>query len=171
MPRYAAFLRGISPMNARMPDLKRGFESAGFGNVRTVLSSGNVVFDADDAPGQALEQRAEAALQNELGRGFLTIVRSLAALEELLASDPYAAFDLPVGAKCVVTFLRAAPDPGPPLPAASGDAWVLCQRGHEVFSAYLPSPQGTPFMTLIEATFGKAVTTRTWATVQRVARA
>ena len=26
MPRYAAFLRGISPMNARMPDLKRAFE-------------------------------------------------------------------------------------------------------------------------------------------------
>jgi len=28
--RYAAFLRGVSPMNAKMADLKRAFEAAGF---------------------------------------------------------------------------------------------------------------------------------------------
>ncbi|MDE2325144.1 MAG: DUF1697 domain-containing protein, partial [Betaproteobacteria bacterium] len=42
MPRYVAFLRGVSPMNARMPELKACFEAAGFGAVRTLLSSGNV---------------------------------------------------------------------------------------------------------------------------------
>ena len=30
MPRYAALLRGVMPMNAKMPDLKAAFESAGF---------------------------------------------------------------------------------------------------------------------------------------------
>lgn len=44
MPRYAAFLRGVSPMNAKMPELKKAFEAAGFLEVKTVLSSGNVVF-------------------------------------------------------------------------------------------------------------------------------
>ena len=34
MPRYVAFLRGVSPMNARMADLRRCFEVAGFGNVK-----------------------------------------------------------------------------------------------------------------------------------------
>ena len=47
--RYAAFLRGVSPMNAKMPELKRAFEAAGFGDVKTLLSSGNVVFDAPKA--------------------------------------------------------------------------------------------------------------------------
>jgi len=28
MPRYAAFLRGVSPMNAKMPELKKCFEAA-----------------------------------------------------------------------------------------------------------------------------------------------
>ncbi len=42
MKRYAAFLRGVSPMNAKMPELKRAFEAAGFQAVRTLLSSGNV---------------------------------------------------------------------------------------------------------------------------------
>src|SRR6187401_2456666 len=29
MPRYVALLRGVNPMNAKMPELKRAFESAG----------------------------------------------------------------------------------------------------------------------------------------------
>src|SRR6266480_8040419 len=46
MPRYAALLRGVSPMNAKMPELKAAFESAGFTGVKTLLSSGNVAFTA-----------------------------------------------------------------------------------------------------------------------------
>ena len=30
MPRYAAFLRGVTPMNLKMPELKAAFEAAGF---------------------------------------------------------------------------------------------------------------------------------------------
>jgi len=60
MPRYVAFLRGVSPMNAKMPQLKRCFEGAGFTNVKTVLASGNVVFDARTATDAALQRRAEA---------------------------------------------------------------------------------------------------------------
>jgi len=46
MHRYVAFLRGVNPMNARMAELRRCFETAGFTDVRTVLSSGNVAFGA-----------------------------------------------------------------------------------------------------------------------------
>jgi len=46
MQRYVAFLRGVSPMNCKMPELKRCFEAAGFADVRTLLSSGNVAFSA-----------------------------------------------------------------------------------------------------------------------------
>jgi uncharacterized protein (DUF1697 family) len=87
MPRYAAFLRGVSPMNAKMPQLKAAFEAAGFADVKTVLSSGNVVFDARRASNAALQRKAEAAMREQLGREFLTIVRPVEALRELLASD------------------------------------------------------------------------------------
>jgi len=33
MPRYAAFLRGVSPMNAKMPEVQQAFEAAGFTDV------------------------------------------------------------------------------------------------------------------------------------------
>ncbi len=68
MPRYAAFLRGVMPTNAKMPELKKCFEEAGFSEVRTLLSSGNVVFDAKKASEAALERRAEAAMEKRLGR-------------------------------------------------------------------------------------------------------
>src|SRR5512144_1901388 len=109
MPRYAAFLRGVSPMNAKMPELKRAFEGAGFGEVRTVLGSGNVVFNARSASDAALQRKAEAALEEHLGRAFLTIIRSVEELRELLATDPFAAYRLSPASKRIVTFLRAAP--------------------------------------------------------------
>ncbi len=169
MPRYAAFLRGVSPMNARMPELKRAFESAGFTAVRTVLSSGNVVFDTRRASDATLQRKAEQAMQDTLGRSFLTIVRPMEALQEMLESNPYGSFRLHRSAKRIVTFLRTAPSAPPRLPVELDGARLLALRGRELFSAYVPSPRGAAFMTLIERTFGKDVTTRTWETVSKVA--
>ena len=170
MPRYAAFLRGVSPMNAKMPELKNAFEAAGFDDVKTVLSSGNVVFSARAASETSLQKKAEAAMEKKLGHRFLTIVRPVDALREILKGDPYEAFGLPANAKRIVTFLRDPPPTKLTLPIEMDGASILLMKGSEIFSAYLPTPKGPVFMTLIEKTFGKAVTTRTWETVAKVAR-
>jgi uncharacterized protein (DUF1697 family) len=170
MPRYAAFLRGVSPMNAKMPELKAAFEAAGFADVTTVLSSGNVVFSASRASESSLQRKGQAAMTARLGREFLTIVRPIDALRELLASDPYRPFRLPPAAKRIVTFLRGKPSSKPALPIELDGARILCVRDGEVFSAYVPNLKGPVFMTLIEKTFGKEQTTRTWDTVSKVAR-
>jgi len=170
MPRYAAFLRGVSPMNAKMGDVKKAFESAGFTDVKTVLASGNVVFSARAAAEGSLERKAEAAMLEELGRTFLTIVRSIDALRTLLTSDPYRAFRLTPAAKRIVTFLRQKPATKLSLPVEMDGARILSLKGTEAFSAYLRNPKGPVFMTLIEKTFGKEQTTRTWDTVIKVAR-
>ena len=88
-----------------MPELKHCFEEAGFTNVKTVLSSGNLVFDARTSKETALERRAEAAMDAALSRSFYTIVRPIERLQRILNADPYAAFKLPQGAKRIVTFL------------------------------------------------------------------
>ena len=171
MPRYVAFLRGVGPMNAKMPELKRCFESAGFADVKTLLSSGNVVFSARAAPEAALERKAEAAMAKRIGRAFYTIVRPTSVLRRMLEADPYAAFRLPANAKRVVTFLRKAPKTKLPLPREVDGARILGINGREIFTAYVPSPRGPVFMALIEKTFGKDVTTRTWDTVKKCAAA
>jgi uncharacterized protein (DUF1697 family) len=170
MERYAAFLRGVSPMNAKMPELKKAFEAAGFEDVRTVLSSGNVVFSARAASEDALQRKAETAMKKGLGNPFFTIVRSVEALREILAADPYRSFRLPPAAKRVVTFLREKAAKKLDLPIELHEARILAVRGREIYSAYLPTPRGPVFMSLIEKTFGKEVTTRTWDTVKKVAR-
>ncbi len=169
MPRYAAFLRGVTPMNAKMPELKRCFAAAGFTDVETVLSSGNIVFTARAVSVPSLERKAEAAMGERLGRSFLTIVRPLDALRAILASDPYDGFRLAPGSKRIVTFLRKAPASKISLPIEVDGARILRVEGAEVFSAYVPSPRGPVFMTLIQKTFGEEVTTRTWETVKKVA--
>lgn len=171
MPRYIALLRGVSPMNCKMPELKAAFESAGFSNVKTLLSSGNVAFDARSAAEAALERKAEAAMEKALGRSFYTIIRPQQHLVEMLADDPYPGFGAPPAAKRVVSFLREAPATKAALPAPISGASILGVRGREVFSAYEPSADGPVFMRLIEKTFGKDITTRTWDTVRKCAAA
>jgi uncharacterized protein (DUF1697 family) len=159
------------PTNARMPELRSAFEAAGFTDVKTVLASGNVVFSTRGTSEASLKRKAEAAMEQRLGQGFLTIVRSVDSLNELLASDPYRAFGLGPDAKRIVTFLPDAPRSKLALPIELHGARILSMNGREVFSAYVPTPKGPVFMTLIEKTFGKEVTTRTWDTVAKVARA
>lgn len=106
-----------------------------------------------------------------LGHAFPTIVRSAEHLQALVASDPFAGFELPPTAKRVVTFLKRAETRAITLPVERDGVRILAMAGTEVFTAYEPHPKGPVFMTLLEHTFGKHVTTRTLATVGRCATA
>ncbi len=171
MPRYVALLRGVSPSNARMPELQACFEHAGFADVRTVLSSGNVVFSTPQRSEAAILRGIEAAMRAKLDRGFRTLVRPADHLRALLDADPFAAFKLPAQAKRVVTFLPAPPAAPPALPMERDGARILAVLGREAFTAYVPIPGKPVFMALLEKTFGDDITTRTWDTVRKCAAA
>ena len=106
-----------------------------------------------------------------LGRSFPTIVRRTDFLQRLIDADLFAQHDLPANAKRVVTFLRKPHGARLSLPIERDGATILAVEGGEVFTAYVPSSKGPVFMTLIETTFGKDLTTRTWDTVRKCARA
>lgn len=159
-------------MNLKMAELKRCLEEAGFTDVRTVLASGNAVFNARGKSTAAIERQIVAGMAKHLGRTFDTFVRSVDELSALLASDPYGDFDVPAAAKRVVTFLRTPDQAIGPVPAEMDGARIYALRGREALSAYVPSVNDGPvFMRLIEQTFGKDQTTRTWGTVQKCVRA
>ncbi len=156
-------------MNAKMSELRKAFEAAGFTDVTTRLSSGNVIFSAATSSETALQHKAEAAMMQQLNHSFRTIVRPIDDLREMLARDPYRKFKLRKDAKRIVTFLRGKPAKTK-LPVELDGTSILSTNGREVFSVYVPTPKGPVFMTLIEKMFGKAVTTRAWETVIKVAR-
>ena len=162
--RYAAFLRGVSPMNLKMPDLAGALEDAGLGNVRTLLSSGNAVFDARRQDPAALERRVERALQARPGRTFATFVRPLDALERIVAR---AVHPHPAGTRPIVVFLRGAPAARCELPGRP-PAWALQEwEGNELWGYCIPGPAGAPLMRWLERRFGTAFTTRTVDTVRK----
>lgn len=167
MPRYVAFLRGVSPMNAKMADLRKCFEKLGFKDVRTVLSSGNVVFTGTAKSEAGLARIIEAGMAEGLPRSFPVIVRKVDHLLALLKADPYSGFRLSPNARRVVTFLSKPHSRALSLPLEIDGARILSVKGTEVFTAYVPGERGPVFMTLIEKTFGKNVTTRTWDTIRK----
>jgi uncharacterized protein (DUF1697 family) len=158
--RYAAFLRGVSPMNLEMKVFKKHLETAGCTDIKTVLASGNAVFTSPARSADALEKKLEKLI------GKMTIVRSIAQLRSLLAKNPYARLES--NAKRVVTFLRAAPPSKLKLPIEIPGARIHSLHGVEAYISYTPG-HGPVFMSLIEKTLGKEQTTRTWDTVRKVA--
>lgn len=160
-------------MNCQMPVLKRCLEDAGFSDVKTLLSSGNVAFSTPRAvPLPALQKRVEKTMRDGAGYEFMTIVRASSHLQKLIGADPFAEFKLPAGGKRVLTFLL---DPDAvhdiELPISRDEASILKRIGGEVLCVYVPNAKGPAFMQLLEKTFSKAITTRTWDTVAKCAAA
>jgi len=171
--RYVALLRGIAPSNPNMRNEKlRGvLDELGFENVASVISSGNLLFDADDGAGPAeLEERIEAAWPKRLGFESTTIVRSREDLERLVAADPFAGRTDEPASRLNVTFLKREPEDVPlPYRDPDGTYEVFALNDRAIFSAVDTTAHRTPdMMRWLEKTFGKQITTRTWKTVHRI---
>ena len=91
MPRYAALLRAINVggRTVKMAELCALFERAKLANVRSVIASGNVLFDARSSDVAALERRIESALRDALGYDVDTFVRTPDDLDALVAHEPF----------------------------------------------------------------------------------
>jgi uncharacterized protein (DUF1697 family) len=174
VPAYVALLRGIAPTNPKMrnAELRRVFEECGLDEVRTVIASGNVLFCSPDRSRVALEARLEAALADHLGAPCATIIRSRGQIARVLSSGVFAGLEDEASSRFNVTFLKRRPSAGTPTPQVGPGAEVLEVRGQEVFSVVDTGASKTPdLMAVVERTYGKEVTTRTWKTVGRIAAA
>ncbi len=112
MKRYVALLRGINVGGHRvkMDRLRALFSDMGFGDVRTFIASGNVIFTVDGggASPQALERVIESGLAEALGYEVATFIREPAQLRTVV-DRPAADLDDP-DHSVYVTFLHAPPD-------------------------------------------------------------
>jgi uncharacterized protein (DUF1697 family) len=90
MTRYVALLRGINVGGVRikMADLAALFTDLGLRNVRTVLASGNVLFDAD-ANATELKARLEHALSDAFGYDAYVFVHPQSYLSAVADAYPF----------------------------------------------------------------------------------
>ena len=158
--------------NARLREVVAGL---GYSEVATVISSGNVVFEADpvDDDGRlALETRLEAAWLEQLGFRSSTIVRCREEIERLVAADPFAGRTESRASTFEVTFLKHDPPPDLELPVGDrGDATVVAVRDRAVFAVLDRSGPTPALFRTLDRTFGDGATTRTWKTVLRLRKA
>ena len=171
--RYVALLRGIAPTNPNMHQAKLCgvMEHLGFGNVRGVISSGNVVFESRARSVPRLEATIEKAWPQELGFRSTTIVRSEPELRALVELDPFAGMEHGPTSNLNVTFLKRPTETDLTLPyrPRERDWRILGMTDREVFSVIDVTSARTPdLMVWAERRFGTEITTRTWKTVLRI---
>jgi uncharacterized protein (DUF1697 family) len=170
--RCVALLRGINVGSHRrvaMADLRALMSGLGYGDVRSLLQSGNVVFTTKASPQRVtrdLEQRIEA----DLGVQAEVVVRTgeeLAAVVErdplgTVASDPK---------RYQVSFLSAEPDPSVAREIAALDfAPERCVlSGREIYAWHPDGIHNSALARLLSGPrLGVTATARNWNTVLKL---
>jgi uncharacterized protein (DUF1697 family) len=172
---HIAMLRGINVSGhklVKMDRLRESFEALGFGNVRTYVQSGNVVFDAKVASPAELPAKIAARIAARIARdfGFSVPVTVLTSdeLGRVVKENPFLKEEGIDLSKLHVTFLSGLP-PGAGLKKLSGvpagPDRFHCRRT----SVYLHCPEGYGTTKLsnnaIEKLLALGATTRNWKTV------
>ena len=172
MTQYVAFPRGINaghPM--KMSDLRAVFESLGYEDVRTVLASGNVLFETKRTAEATLRREIEKALSAAFGARIAVVVRTSAELERLVAAKPFGKVALGGTTRAHVTFLNAKPRKGRALPEGTGYEVVQIVERTVCSVVDISQASSSDLMRALDQAFGTEVTTRGWPTVERVLRA
>lgn len=91
MKRYLAFLRGVNvggKNKVSMAELKEGFETLGFSEVKTHLNSGNVIFSSNEDALECFTGLIEAMIKNWFGLDIPVLVIRNEELEDILCNAP-----------------------------------------------------------------------------------
>lgn len=140
MTTYVALLHSIVLGPGRrvaMADLRAMAEGLGYHNARTLVATGNLIFDAAAAPLSAIETRLEAAFRARFGKHVDIILREADAFRRLAAGNPFPdgnAPDVairvmrrPLGPEALAMLERFA-SPDIRLALVAGDLWVDFSR-------------------------------------------
>lgn len=168
---HVALLRGINVGRAKrvpMAELRALVEALGYGDVRTLLNSGNVVFTGGGGPERA-RAGIEAALVERLGVASRVTVLTAGEVEAMVAGNPFGeSVDNPSRLLIAVLADRADRTLLEPL---LDDDWGTDRFALGERVAYLWCPAGVLESRLPEAVarlLGDAVTTRNWATMTKL---
>ena len=170
---YVALLRGINVGGnnpVAMADLAECFRDAGYGDVRTVLASGNVVFTAKGTTSRALEPAIERALRQRLGADIAVLVRSRNELAKVVAKAP-SGHDSPK-VHSDVFFLKhplTAKQAMAEVPELNDDVDTLTAgAGVLYFSRVRATATKTRIQKFMASPIFKRITVRTWGTTTKL---
>ncbi len=173
--RYVAFIRGINILGRKvikMDELKRAFEAMKFKNVKTLIASGNVIFETTDTDREIILSKINHGFKKSFGHEAHVIIRSFDEIQKLIDLKPFKSVKITEDIKVYVTLLTEEPQAKLKLPLEFPkiNFRIIKISDYEVFSVagLSPTGRGGEFMSAIEKQFGKNVTTRNWNTIKRL---
>ena len=170
--RHVALIRGINVGRAKrvaMADLKSLMEELGYGDVRTLLNSGNVVFSIASSDRRNPAPRIEEGMTSRLGIPARVTVLTADELDAVVAENPLGkvAND---PTRLLVTVLTDPASRKDLLPLTrqkwAPEAFALGKR-----AAYVWCPKSmleSPLFAAVTKLVGSGATTRNWATVMKI---
>lgn len=171
--RYVAFLRGINVGGHKqisMADLSDQFTKLGFVGVKTLLNTGNVIFETTKTNEAALTQKIETHLAQALGHQLIVLIRPMEEIVQTVKRDPFAKIKPDVVGHRYVTFVDHK-STMVAIASPKKEFEILEMDDRAVYSIAYPIPGahfGNPTLP-IEKAFGQRTTTRNWNTILKLA--
>jgi len=173
---YVLLLRGINVGGkmVKMDNLKKMLEGMGFSSVKTLLNSGNVIFESEIVSREQIRLSIEIELEQTFGFIVNVLIRTRSEIDDLVASDPFRNIPITEDTRRYVTFLSEKSHSSliPPYVSPEKDLRILRITDSEVCSVIIVSTNKntTDMMSFLEKEFGKKITTRNWNTVLKLVR-
>lgn len=174
MMTLTGFLRGINVgghHKVPMAELRDKLTEMGCYNVRTLLNTGNFVFEAKQTNIQDLEHKIESFLSQSFGFPIPVILRNRKEISALVDKNPFVTINVHKDIRLYVSFLKSAPEIELTVPYFSDDKTykIISIQNKTILSVLDLSTTNTPKgMDDLEKLFGKCITTRNWNTVKKV---
>jgi uncharacterized protein (DUF1697 family) len=172
---HVAVLRGVNVGGRNrlpMAELARMFETAGAVRVETLIQSGNVIFEANEADAGGIAETVGAAIVGACGFKAPIVLRDARSWGEMLAANPFLAGGVAAGELHVA--LLSAPVPAARLARLRADRSPPDAFTATATAIYLHLPNGVARTKLsnswLDAELGIVSTMRNWATVTRLAQ-
>lgn len=174
MMQYVALLRGINVggRNIKMADLRAAFASWGYRNVRSVLASGNVVFESESKDEETIAETIASGIKESFGYEVHILLRTAQDILDLVGQEPFKDIEVTKDTRLYVTFLSVETDHSLEIPYTSpaGNYEILqVSRGRIISVLTLQPGRGTTnAMEILEKEFGAGITTRNWNTILKL---
>ncbi|MBB3220752.1 DUF1697 domain-containing protein [Pseudoduganella umbonata] len=170
--RQIALLRGVNVGRAKriaMADLRTVLGDLGFSGVRTLLNSGNAVFDCPAADATRSAMRIEEALVLKLGVPARVTVLDAPQLADIVAANPL--LDMATDPSRLMVAVLSNPADRSKLEALAHQQWQPEAFALGRWAAYLWCVDGVLASRVAAAMgnlLGDAVTTRNWSTMTKL---
>ncbi len=171
---YIALLRGINVGGhvVKMDRLRELFMELGYTSVRTYIQSGNIFFETAQTDREAMTQAIEQHLREALGYEVPVFLRTIAELEQVVASQAFQHLDVgPDMRLCVVFTADMKPNTlALPLRSPKNDIEIVHTTDREAFMVWYLKDGRPPAAQSFKA-LGDRTTTRFFHTVAKILQA